>query len=206
MPREQYVTITEDTFLTILLGPAASQLPNMAPAQKGDVYAVVVEYLRQQGQIVGRPGDVQLPNELPLKIPGAAFVVCLSMPTREELSALIALSVLLAGSGSVDLKGLGVTALLAALTRIRKLRAEYGERSIVDIIAQMAPVTARDIVLSLHGKPCRYPKGTCQFLAEDSMTCALSLEEASRTLSALVERRVVRTLNAVPPLQFGLVL
>jgi hypothetical protein len=175
-------------------------------ADREALFGIAVEYFVQQGCIVRQDtGDASMHSELPLHIPGTAVTVRLGAPQREELVALIGAAALLVGAGKVDLRTITLATLSALLYRIRKVQAQYGERSVIEAISEIPRPTAEAIALDLFGKPCRFPETDCRYQSAHDVTCAITLDLVSATLADLEKRGIVRRLNAVDPIEFGLV-
>jgi hypothetical protein len=198
---DQLVRISRDSFIEPLgLPDVGGALQD--PAAVDALYQLASEYLAEEELIVSESPTDMSPNELPFKIPGTPLTVRMSQPTQEELTAILSIAVLVLGAHAPD--ELTLAGALAALGRVRLLRARYGERSMVEALSEAKPPTPENVVLVLYGKPCRYPDADCRFMAGSSV-CGLSREGAAKTLSFLVERKVLRRLNATEPFEYALV-
>jgi len=189
-----------------------------SPAELERLYDITSEWLRQEGHATPvAAGDGG--SEMNLKLPGLPIHVRLSAPTRDEIELFVTAGVMLLGAMRADPGTLGVGAVVALLTRVRLLRARYGELCLVEAIGELKRPTARNICASLLGKPCRRPKANCQFHQDgdpngdpggsetDSRrgTCGFALEPVQITIGALEERKIIRRLNAVDPAEYGVV-
>jgi hypothetical protein len=205
MARERRVTISSESYLEPL-GLARHRTRLKSAEQEQQLYDLVVAFLASK-DAVGAPvestGDGP---ELPFKVPGAPVHVRLSTPTKDELNSFVGVAALLLGAVSGNVLGLTIGAVLAAATRIQWLKARYGEVCVVESVSESQPPTAREITLTLYGKPCRRPGAGCRFHQTDSNTCGLGLDATSTTLAALAERKVVKALNAVEPIEYGIVI
>jgi hypothetical protein len=204
MARERRLTISDESYLEPL-GLARYRTRLKSAEQEQALYGLVVDFLATKdaiGEAVGSAGDGP---ELPFKVPGAPVHVRLSTPTKDELSSFVGIAALLLGAVSGNVVGLTIGAVLAAAARIEWLKAQYGEVCVVESVSESQPPTARDITLTLYGKTCRRPGAGCRFHQTESNTCGLGLDATSTTLGSLAERKVVKTLNAVEPIEYGIV-
>lgn len=197
------ITLTPDSFLAALgLGDLEKRLRSAEERQA--LFELTIEYLKENGQ----GSTASLPtstssSELQLKVPGVALVVRLNAPTREELVALIALAYFVFGTGGIDVRSVALAGLTGLLARMRRLRAQYGERSIIEALADLHRPTAGQITLALFGRPCRFPDADCRFMEGSSLRCAISNEDVTKIATDLVTRGLLRRLNAVEPYEFG---
>jgi len=145
-------------------------------------------------------------GELSLKVPGTAIIVRLGSPGKQELAAVLGLACYMFGSGMLDAKSITLVGVMAVLSRVRSLRAEFGERSIIDALGEVDRKTKENVTVALYGKPCRYPRANCRYLASDGRHCAIETSQVSATIDDLVHRNILRSRSAVEPIEYGLVI
>ena len=201
------VEFTRDRFLEPLGLDRLSPLLTR-PEVRDAVFNLVVAHLGDIGVLDRLPHLAVGGNGLPMRVGSTRFVVSLSPPTKEEIGWLGAalLAVL-----QLDVPGSDL--LLAApvpelVKRFRKLRAEYGELSVVDSLGEGDP-TAEGVAGRVHGNACREPDAGCRFMVESGVgaTCGISLQQAQETLDHLVDvRGVLRRMNASAPLEYRVIL
>ena len=201
---ESIATLTPDTFLNVLgLREVEQQLRGVD--QREALFKLTVAFLKERAL----PAEV-LPNnaslaEFPLRVPGTAVVVRLSGSVQQEVAALLGVAGYLLGSGMLDAKSVTLVGVMALLTRLRKLRTDFGERSIVDVLGEVDRKTARNVASLLYGKPCRYPRSNCRYRAPNGEHCIIGLNQVEATLNDLVERNILRRLTAAEPTEFTVV-
>ena len=144
--------------------------------------------------------------ELSLKVPGTAIIVRLSGPVQQELAAVLGLACYMFGSGMLDAKSITLVGVMAVLSRVRSLRAEFGERSIIDALGEVDRKIKENVTIALYGKPCRYPKANCRYLASDRQHCAIETSQVSATIDDLVRRNILRSRSAVEPIEYSVVI
>jgi hypothetical protein len=198
------VTITRESYLEPL-GLARHRERLRTEEQERRLYELVVSYLAEQDAVVETPVTADGGAELPFKVPGLPLHIRLSAPTKDELASFVGIAALLLGAASGNLASLSVGAVVAAMGRIQRLHAEYGEVCLVESIAESKRPTQREIVLTLYGKPCRRPTAGCRFHQTETGTCGLRVDAASATIADLTARKVVRQRNVVEPIEYGVV-
>lgn len=197
------VTVTRDSFLEPMgLTEVAAGL--RSPEQVDALYRLVLEYAAEAGAVEDLPESGVGMGELPLRLPGG-YSLSLGKLDLGSMQTLLALGGVLL-SMSFPPAGITLAAVVLVQDRLTKLKAEYGERSVVDAVAETKPATVRDVTLALYGKPCRHPDAGCRFVAAATGTCGIGLDAVGTTLDALVERKVLARLNAVEPIEYGIAL
>lgn len=200
---ESASVLTPDTFLRVLGLPDIERKLNGA-AQRAVLFALVTQFVGDQG-CAGTSAPLAPAGELPLRIPGTSLVVRLTGPVEAELKALIAVGAYILGSGHPNPQAITLVAATALLARIRKLDADLGERSVIDVLGEPGKKSARDIMLKLYGKPCRHPRANCRFRADDQAHCAISLDTTKAILDGLAEQGILRTLPYIDPPEYTVV-
>lgn len=192
------LTITSEHFLAPLGLP---ELNGGSSERRRELFIAIVEFLATRDLLDERatPAD-RTPDELHLRVPGTPVHVRLGAIGEPELREIVAL---VGGLGLIDdpKTTITLTGLLALSRLVQKLRTEYGERSIVEAIKDAQPRTAAAITGILHGAPCRHPSAGCRFAVD--RTCGIELDTAAATLENLVERNVLRRLNAAEPYEYA---
>lgn len=173
--------------------------------QRTALFTLATQFLGDQAVFPETPVPPTPAGELPLRIPGTSLVVRLTGPVEAELKALIAVGAYILGSGHPDPQGITLVAATALLTRIRKLDADLGERSVVDALGEPGGKSARGIMLKLYGRPCRHPRSDCRFRAGDQVHCAISLDTTKAILEGLTAQGVLRTLPYINPPEYTVV-
>lgn len=197
--------MSRDSFLEPL-GAGGVSAKVRSPQERDALFDLTVEFFDQRGLIESEsPGREEVGAELPLKVPGAPITVRLSKPTSEELAGLLAVAVAVFGGG-IPPGSFGVNALHALARRIRRLRTEYGETSIVEGVQEAKPPTCEQITLVLHGHPCRHPDAGCRFMDAKRRVCSIEQTDVSETLAWLIDNEVIRQLNPTEPVEYGLVI
>lgn len=182
-----------------------SHLKTLVPTMedKEQLYKLLSEHAQTQGlaHTIDPEGNA---SEMAFKLPGLPLHLSLSSPSREELTHFITAAAILAGCISGGLAGVGISLVTALATRLQLLQARFGEVCIVEVLAEVKRPTERNTCTALLGSPCRRPKAECQFMSDESI-CNLDLASLQATLKELESRHVVKRLNAVEPIQFGVV-
>lgn len=201
---ETAVPLTYDSFLRVLgLGGLDPRLGG--PHKKAQLFRLTLEYLDGKQLLESHDGDRPSLGQLELRLPGTSFVVRLSEATQEELYAFVTVAFMLVTTGHVDVQSLTAVAVAAVVARTRRLRPQYGERSVVDALAQARRPTLGEALRILFGKPCRYPKSNCRFIDDQGGHCTLTIDQIEQIVADLAERKIVRRLNSVAPYEYGLV-
>jgi hypothetical protein len=201
---ESASVLTPDTFLHVLGLPDIERKLNGAE-QRTALFTLATQFLGDQAVFPGTPVPPTPAGELPLRIPGTSLVVRLTGPVEAELKALIAVGAYILGAGHPDPQAITLVAATALLTRIRKLDADLGERSVVDALGEPGGKSARGIMLKLYGRPCRHPRSDCRFRAGDQVHCAISLDTTKAILEGLTAQGVLRTLPYINPPEYTVV-
>ena len=204
MARERTVTITRESFLEPL-GLRRHRESLSTPEQEQQLYDLVVDFLAEKDAVSAADPAVVENTELPFKVPGLPLHVRLSSPTKDELTTFVGIAALILGAAAGNVPGLTVGAIVAVATRVQLLKAQYGEVCLVESVSESVPPTAREITLTLYGKRCRRPKAGCRFHQAETNTCGIAPDAVVKTLAHLEERKVVKTLNAVEPIEYGIV-
>ena len=204
MARERTVTISRESYLEPL-GLARHRERLQSAEQEQQLYELIVGFLAEKDALERPDAAVVEDTELPFKVPGLPLHVRLSAPTKDELNTFAGIAALVVGAASGNVIGLTVGAIVAAATRIQVLKAQYGEVCLVESVSESEPPTAREITLTLYGKRCRRPKAGCRFHQTETNTCGLAPDAVTATLADLQERKVVKALNAVEPIEYGIV-
>jgi hypothetical protein len=204
MARERTVTISRESYLEPL-GLAEQRRHITTAEQEQQLYELIVGFLAEKDAVSTPAEAVVEDTELPFKVPGLPLHVRLSAPTKDELTTFAGIAALIVGAASANVVGLTVGAVVAVATRVQLLKAQYGEVCLVESVSESDPPTAREITLTLYGKRCRRPKAGCRFHQTETNTCGLGPDAVVKTLAHLEERKVVKTLNAVEPLEYGIV-
>ncbi|GAB3988292.1 hypothetical protein GCM10029978_110300 [Actinoallomurus acanthiterrae] len=201
--KEEFV-LTQETFLRVL---GLSEIENglRSPDDRHALYTAAIELVRQSRIMVESPDWTPASTSLDLRVPGTSIIIRLSRWQKEELTGAITAAAMVIGMAQSDPKTLTAAGVLALATRVSRLRAEYGERSIIEVLPSPARPTAAAITLLLHGNPCRHPESGCRFRAADGRHCAISREQVKETANLLVERGVLRVKNAVEPHEYAIV-
>lgn len=205
MNETRQVVLTPDSFLGSL-GLSSLEHRLRDPAQRDLLFRLAVDFLKDHVPPAHSPKTDIAINELPLKVPGTSIVVRLGKLEQGELEKLLVLALYVAGTGSIDVKSVTVAGLVALRDRVDRLRKEYGESSIFDVLGEVDRPTIRDVTLALHGKPCRYPKADCRFRNHDGEECSISKDQVEKTVEDLVVRRILRRRNAVDPYEYSAVI
>jgi hypothetical protein len=204
MARERTVTISRESYLEPL-GLSRHRHLIRTPEQEQQLYELIVDFLAEKDALL-RPSEAGTEEtELPFKVPGLPLHIRLSAPTKDELNTFAGIAALVVGAATGNVLGLTVGAILAVATRIQWLKAQYGEVCLVESVSESQPPSVREITLTLYGQRCRRPKAGCQFHQKDTNTCGLSPDAVTKTLADLEERNVVKRLNVVEPIEYGIV-
>jgi hypothetical protein len=198
----EYSILTPDAFLRTL-GLRDLESFVTTANQRDALFRVAIDYMKTEGKFI-EDGSAGWHGEMSMRIPGSALVVRLGKPGEKELAAILAIIAALMGTGHLDAKTVTLTAALAIMKRVSKVKAEYGERSIIEIVSKLPRPTAKDVTLELFGNKCRNPKASCRYMTSNDF-CQISLEQVEATITSLEEREIVRKLNATPPIEYGIV-
>jgi hypothetical protein len=203
MPRpvDSSLTLTLDHFLAPLGLPDD---PRLQPRARRELFVAIIEYLNKRGLVEG-VGDapVQDLTRLDLLIPGTAIHVALSAVTDRELRELVALPTALGLAAHLNKEGITLSGLLALKHMVSRLHGEYGERSVVEVVAHLGRATVDDILAAMHGESCRHPGAGCRY-AQDGL-CQIGVEALESTLSELAARGVLRRRTPVEPVVWSVV-
>jgi hypothetical protein len=201
---QQELTLTQDTFLRVLGLSAVEQGLNGA-AQRAALFAVASDYLRKRGEVARLELPNVPPGTLAMLVPRTSFHVRLSGPVQIEIKEILVLGAYMLGGGKLDPQALTLVSIMALVTRLRKLNVDYGERSIVDALGEVSEKSARQVMLKLYGKACRYPLSACRYREPDDGHCAITLEQTQATLEALVDRGILRRPKVTEPVEYAVV-
>jgi hypothetical protein len=197
MSKTVETVITPETYLDALgIDIPAGTLTD--PDHRAVLYGLVVEFLGGAGAAEPTSGE-PLGGGLEMRLMRTAVHVKLGMPTLDELKVFVMVAAVAVGAAP-DPEALTAAAVFALRQRIAKTDARFGERSVVDAVLERKRATAADVVLSLHGKPCRHPAAGCRYL--DDGLCGLILEPAERVVEELTERQILKRLTAAPPPEY----
>jgi hypothetical protein len=201
MSATEDLIISRDTFLQQLGLPHARQAVG-GPQEIESLYDLVSDHLRAQGmaQPVAPEGTS---HELALKLPGLPLHLRLTDLSREEIVLFVTAALVIAGSGG-GLAGVASGVVSTLATRLKVLRAQYGELCLIEALAESRRPTPRNACATLLGKPCRRPKARCQFEQENGL-CGFDLPSLQTTLQHLEAQKVVRRVNVVDPAEYGVV-
>lgn len=198
----EYAVLTPDAFLRTLELRELEPLVTTAN-QRDALFRVAIEYIKTEGKFI-EDDSVGWHGEMSMRVPGSALVVRLGKPSEKELAAILAIVAALMGTNHLDAKSVTLTAALAIMNRVSKVKAEYGERSIIEVVSKLPRPTAKEVTLELFGNKCRNPKASCRYMDSNNM-CQISLGQVESTITSLEEREIVRKLNATPPIEYGIV-
>jgi len=201
-PADSHVTLTLDHFLEPL---GFTNDSRMQPRARRELFTAIVEYLGERGLIEG-VGDAPARDltRLDLLIPGAPIHVALSAVTDPELRELVALPTALGFAVHLNKEGITLSGLLALKHMVSRLHGEYGERSVVEVVAHLGKATVDDILTAMHGESCRHPGAGCRYTQDGQ--CQIGVEALESTLSELADRGVLRRRTTVEPIEWSLVL
>jgi hypothetical protein len=199
----EQVMLAADSFLRPL-GIRGLEERITSREQRDALFRLTLEYIEAHGEEVKPMAETGTDAELPLRIPGTAVLVRLGTPNQKELTALLTVTLALMGSGQLEAKTVGLTALGAVLSRVQRAKTEYGERSILEALAELSKPTLQNVTLLLLGNPCRHPKAGCRFMSSDK-TCSIMLEQVGLTIVAMEQRSMVRRRNSLEPYEYGVV-
>jgi hypothetical protein len=198
---DSHVTLTLDHFLAPLGLPDD---PRIQPRARRELFVAIIEYLDERGLIegIGHAPTRDL-TRLDLLIPGTPIHVALSAVTDRELRELVTLSTSFGLALHLDKEGITLSGLLALKHMVSRLHGEYGERSVVEVVAHLGKATVDDILAAMHGESCRHPGAGCRY-ARDGL-CQIGVEALESTLSALAARGVLRRRTTVQPVVWSVV-
>lgn len=203
---DESLMLSKDTFLGAL-GLRQEEKSLRSPEERALLYQLAVQYAQEVAAPIQDSEPIQEVNELSFKIPGSSLTVRLSRTNRDELSTLVGLALVIFGLGHVDPKEVTIGTLMALSARVQRLHVQYGERSVVDALMKRDRPTTQNVTLYLSGYACRYPNAECRFMTiGEKPTCAISLDQVEATLQGLMDRGIVRQLNASYPAEYGVVL
>lgn len=198
------VTLTRDTFLRALDMPDVERVLGDAD-QRTALFGLAIDFLREKTEVTRTLSVPDLPpGVLGALVPRTAFHVRLTGPIRDEVKEVLAVGAYILGTGRLDGHALTLVGVMALLTRLRKLNADYGERSIVDALGKADEKSAQRVTLQLNGKQCCYPQSSCRYRHSDG-NCIISLEQAQEVLNDLVDRGILRKLTSAEPVEYGVV-
>lgn len=196
--------LTPDTFLQTLGVPdIGTKL--VGADQRSALFWLAIGFLRERTEVAKAPEPKLPPGTLAWKIPKTAFVVRLSGQVQGEIKQVLAVGAYIIGTGKLDAQALTLVGVMALLTRLRKLNADYGERSIVDALDEVTEKSARRVGLQLFGKPCRYPGSNCRYRKPGGDSCNISLDQIQHTLEDLVGRGILRKLTSAEPVEYAVI-
>jgi hypothetical protein len=201
---EPVCVLTPDTFLHVLGLPNIERKLNGA-SQRSALFWLASDYLRERALVSDAPEPEVPPGAQAMRIPRTAFVVRLSGPVQDEIKEVLAVGAYILGTGKLDAQALTLVGVMALLTRLRKLDAGYGERSIVDALDEITEKSARQVTHQLFGKPCHYPQSNCRYRAPDGDHCDISLDQTQAILEDLVGRGILRRLTSAEPVEYAVV-
>jgi hypothetical protein len=201
---QQELTLTQDTFLRVL-GLSAVEQSLDGAAQRAALYALASDYLRQRGEVAKLEIPSVPPGVLAMLVPRTSFHVRLSGPVQDEIKEILVVGAYILGAGKLDPQALTLVGIMALVTRLRKLNVDYGERSIVDTLGEVSEKSARQVMLKLYGKVCRYPLSKCRYRKPDDEHCAITLEQTQATLDDLVNRGILRRPKVTEPVEYAVV-
>jgi len=201
-PANSHITLTLDHFLEPL---GVTDDPRIQPRARRELFAAIVEYLSGRGLIEG-VGDAPAQDltRLDLLIPGIPIHVALSAVTDRELGELIALPTAIGLAAHMNKEGITLSGLLALKHMVSRLHGEYGERSVVEVVAHLGKATVDDILTAMHGESCKHPGAECRYMQDGH--CQMSVEALESTLGELTARGVLRRRTTVEPIVWSLVL
>ena len=159
-PADSHVTLTLDHFLEPL---GFTDDPRIQPRARRELFTAIVQYLSERGLVEGA-GDAPAQDltRLDLLIPGTPVHVAMSAVTDRELRELVALPTALGLAAHLNKEGITLSGLLALKHMVSRLHGEYGERSVVEVVAHLGKATVDDILTAMHGESCRHPKKVFQ--------------------------------------------
>jgi hypothetical protein len=197
----EYVTVTAEHFTEPLGLP---DLADAVPERRRELFAALMEDLDERGLVADVAWrDADNIQEVNLLIPGTPVHV---HATAVNDATMVELAGLAGGLGLLHHHG-GYVITLAGLRTLKRLftrvRTEYGERSILEVLSATARPTAEAVAGELHGAPCRHANAGCRFMT-DNEHCSISAAAVDTTLSSLAERQVVVRRNAVAPYEYNI--
>ena len=196
--RADRLTITAEHYLGPLNLP---DLEGGVPERRQELFAAIVEYLAHRDLLEALDDRIETdPTEVHLRIPGTPIHVRAGAVGEPELREIVTL---VGGLGLVHdpITTITLTGLLALRRLVQVLKTEYGERSVVESLREAHPPTVAAVSGILHGAPCRHARAGCQFDREG--ICTIDLDAVAATLADLVDRNVLRRLNAVEPYEYA---
>jgi hypothetical protein len=201
-PTDSHVTLTLDHFLEPL---GFTDDSRMRPRARRELFMAIVEYLSERGLIEG-VGDAHARDltRLDLLIPGTPIHVALSAVTDPELRELVALPTALGLAAHLNKEGITLSGLLALKHMVSRLHGEYGERSVVEVVAHLGTATVDDILTAMHGESCRHPDAGCRY--QHDGLCQIGAPALEATLSDLAGRGVLHRRTTVEPVVWSVVL
>lgn len=201
---QEELTLTPDTFLRVLGVPNVEQVLGSAAHRKA-LFDLAMDFLREEAEVTRIWSYPDLPpGTLGMLVPRTAFHVRLTGPVQDEVKQILAVGAYILGTGRLDGQALTLVGVTALLTRLRKLNADYGERSIVDALGKVTEKSAQRVTLQLNGKPCCYPQSSCRYRQSDG-NCVISPEQTQEVLNDLVDRGILRKLTSAEPVEYAVV-
>lgn len=189
--------ITPETYLTELgIVPPAGTLRD--PEHRSALYGLLAEHLVENGWAAPTDGGAP-PSGLELRVLGTALHVRLGPPDAEEVATFAALVALVLGAG-VDPAALSAGGVVSLRARIGTTNARYGERSVVDAVLILKRASARDVVVTLSGHPCRHPGAGCRYARDGN--CTIDETSADAIAEHLAERQILTRETTVPPVVY----
>jgi hypothetical protein len=203
MTKDTEVLLSQETFLAELaMGQTRTALD---AANVARLYALASEYLVNRGAGLAVDASRGRPGELPYKIPGMPIHVRLSAPTREELKDFLSCGMMLLGMAKGDPAAITVGVVLTLMSRVRLLKAPFGERCVVAAVLESPRPVERNVCEVLYAKQCRRPTVKCRFHDGENNVCLLGLKDITRVLQGLRDKNVLELITAVDPPEYSVV-